>query len=666
LDVLLLLLLWSSSSNTATGFYIPGVQPQTFEKGELVDMKVNSMTSIHTQIPRDYYQLPFCKPKNGPKMASENLGEFLTGNKIQNSPYVINMQSEVYCKILCQVELKHMDVVLLQKRIQNGYHHNWIIDNLPSANQVTTLVGDGKEVEPAKHYGGGFPLGFVAEAPESTGPKHPFTFINNHVNINIDYHTLEGEGGHRVVGFSVEPLSIKHNYQGGYQWDGIDSEGYIHGLETCPSSGAGEHLKPQMITENQIIKLGEKVIFTYDVIWKYSKVQWSSRWDVYLTEDHLVPAQVHWYSIFNSMMVVLFLSLLVISILVRNLKRDIAAYNALAALTDEEKDAADGDENDETGWKLIHADVFRPPDNYPMLFCVFVATGVQLCITAGCAILFSSFGFLSPARRGSLMNGVLAFYTLCGVFSGYVSSRLYKSLNGKQWQLCTVLTATLFPGALFVVFLLFNIILAFLRSSGSVPFLDIVIVVFMWCCVSVPLVFGGAYVGYKQQAFEFPTKTSGIARSIPEPPMHMNPMVGMALFGCIPFAAAYVELFFIMTSLWMDQFYYVFGFTLIVYLLLLLTCIEITVLAVYYQLCLENHRWWWYSFFCSGSTAFYLFLYSVFWFQTLHASRSVMTYFLYFGYMTLISFAMMLVFGSVGSVSSLIFVTLIFGTIKAD
>merc|ERR1711862_35741 len=172
-------------------------------------------------------------------------------------------------------------------------------------------------------------------------------------------------------------------------------------------------------------------------------------------------------------------------------------------------------------------------------------------------------------------------------------------------------------------------------------------------------------MGYRKDTISFPTVTSTIARAIPEPTLFMKPVVTVALAGMVPFAAAYVELFFIMTSLWMDQFYYVFGFTLIVYLLLLLTCIEITVLAVYYQLCMENHRWWWYSCFCSGSTAFYLFLYSVFWFQTLHASRSVMTYFLYFGYMALISFAMMLI-GGVGSLSSLVFVTLIFGTIKAD
>jgi len=62
------------------GFFIAGIAPHTFAEGEVVPLKVNALTSIHTQVPVDYYRLPFCQPEGGPEMASENLGEFLTGN----------------------------------------------------------------------------------------------------------------------------------------------------------------------------------------------------------------------------------------------------------------------------------------------------------------------------------------------------------------------------------------------------------------------------------------------------------------------------------------------------------------------------------------------------------------------------------------------------------
>jgi len=284
----------------------------------------------------------------------------------------------------------------------------------------------------------------------------------------------------------------------------------------------------------------------------------------------------------------------------------------------------------------------------------------------GCAILFSAAGFLSPARRGSLMTALLVFYVLCGVFAGYVSSRLYKTFRGRQWQMCTLFTATIFPGTLFVLFLFFNIMLFFFHSSASVPFIDVLILVAMWVCISVPLVFLGAYFGYRHEVITFPTVTSTIARAIPDPSPLLNPKVGMAAAGMVPFAAAYVELFFIMTSLWMDQYYYVFGFTFIVYIILLVTCAEITILLVYYQLCAENHRWWWFSFISAGSTAVYLFLYSALWFQQLEASKLLITYLLYFGYMFYISFALFLITGTVGALSALWFVRMMYGSIKVD
>eukprot|EP00522_Entomoneis_paludosa_P018232 CAMPEP_0172449448 /NCGR_PEP_ID=MMETSP1065-20121228/8152_1 /TAXON_ID=265537 /ORGANISM="Amphiprora paludosa, Strain CCMP125" /LENGTH=572 /DNA_ID=CAMNT_0013201127 /DNA_START=1 /DNA_END=1716 /DNA_ORIENTATION=+ len=558
---------------SALGFYVPGVAPQTFKKGEDVPLKVNALTSTRTQIPRDYYRLPFCAPDEGPKMASENLGEFLTGNKIQSSPFKLNMLTETYCTKLCQITLDKLQAAKLRLHIKYGYHNNWIIDNLPSA-----AIGVGKKGERRKRYAGGFPVGFMA-----TDNQLPYVY--NHVNINVDYHAYEDEG-YRVVGFAVEPLSVKHEFQGGFQWDGASTEGLQKPLDTCSTT---RHLQRGDISLSQVVKPQEKILYTYDVTWIQSDVEWSSRWDVYLSEDHLVPAQVHWYSITNSILVVVFLSFLVISILVRNLRRDIAAYNALAAIADEEDEE---EKEDEKGWKLVHADVFRPPQNHSMLYCVFLGSGAQLGITLLFAIVLSAVGFLSPARRGSLMTAFLVFYMLSGIFAGYLSSRLYKSFRGRQWQLCTVITALLFPGIAFGTFLFFNIILFFLHSSASAPFLDVVIVAAMWCCVSIPLVFVGAYFGYKAEAIEFPTVTSTIARAIPEPPnVFMKPIVGIALAGAIPFVAAYVELFFIMTSLWMDQFYYVFGFTLIVYIIMIVTCAEVTVLLVYYQLCAENHRW---------------------------------------------------------------------------
>ena len=56
-------------------------------------------------------------------------------------------------------------------------------------------------------------------------------------------------------------------------------------------------------------------------------------------------------------------------IIVRTLRRDIAKYNQL--------DPEGDDILEETGWKLVHGDVFRPPQN-PKLLASLVGAGIQL------------------------------------------------------------------------------------------------------------------------------------------------------------------------------------------------------------------------------------------------------------------------------------------------
>lgn len=64
------------------GFYVPGVAPVEFKKGQKIDVKAVKMTSIHTQLPYEYYSIQFCFPKNGTVIyKSENLGEVLRGDR---------------------------------------------------------------------------------------------------------------------------------------------------------------------------------------------------------------------------------------------------------------------------------------------------------------------------------------------------------------------------------------------------------------------------------------------------------------------------------------------------------------------------------------------------------------------------------------------------------
>lgn len=60
---------------------------------------------------------------------------------------------------------------------------------------------------------------------------------------------------------------------------------------------------------------------------------------------------------------------------------------------------------------------------------------------------------------------------------------------------------------------------------------------------------------------------------------------------------------------------------------------------------LQDYHWWWRSFLTSGSTAFYLFLYSIFYFLTQLTFHGMANTFLYFTFSLMISILLFVMTG---------------------
>jgi Endomembrane protein 70 len=58
-------------------------------QGDRVLLKVNKLTSTRTQLPYEYFSLPYCQPRKIVSSA-ENLGEVLRGDRIETSPYEVH------------------------------------------------------------------------------------------------------------------------------------------------------------------------------------------------------------------------------------------------------------------------------------------------------------------------------------------------------------------------------------------------------------------------------------------------------------------------------------------------------------------------------------------------------------------------------------------------
>mmetsp|Transcript_14348 Transcript_14348/g.39213 ORF Transcript_14348/g.39213 Transcript_14348/m.39213 type:complete len:451 (+) Transcript_14348:76-1428(+) len=262
--------------------------------------------------------------------------------------------------------------------------------------------------------------------------------------------------------------------------------------------------KPQALT------LGAPALdFTYSVEWTPTTRRFSQRFNRYLDHDFF-EHQIHWFSIFNSFMMVMFLIGLVTLILFRTLKNDYQRYSRMG----DDEDPVDPAE--ETGWKQVQGDVFRFPPYYPF-FCAMVGTGIQLILMVYLTTALSIAGTLYIGR-GSVSTAALLVYAMSSFVGGYVSASHYvKQSKGSAWIKTMVLTAGGFSGLCVLVVLLLNMVAVGYNSLAAIPFGTMVVVVLIWVFVSCPLVLAGTLVGRNfSKPFAPPCRVSQIPRQIPE------------------------------------------------------------------------------------------------------------------------------------------------------
>ena len=93
------------------------------------------------------------------------------------------------------------------------------------------------------------------------------------------------------------------------------------------------------------------------------------------------------------------------------------------------------------------------------------------------------------------------------------------------------------------------------------------------------------------------------------------------------------------------QMYDMFGFIMLAFVVLVVVCMQTSVLLCYFQLCSEDYRWWWRSFFSTGTTALYLFLFSLHYLTYKTSITGTLSYLLYFGYTFIIVFLFFIMTG---------------------
>ncbi|XP_061337174.1 transmembrane 9 superfamily member 1 [Gastrolobium bilobum] len=472
--------------------------------------------------------------------------------------------------------------------------------------------------------------------------------------------------------------AIENNYWFEFFMDDLPLWGYVGELHPDKNSDNGKHVlythkniivkynKDQIIHVNlthdnpKPLEAGRPLDMTYSVKWISTNITFGRRFDVYL-DYPFFEHQIHWFSIFNSFMMVIFLTGLVSMILMRTLRNDYAKY----AREDDDLETLERDVSEESGWKLVHGDVFRPPRSL-VLHSAVVGTGAQLALLVLLVILLAIVGMLYVGR-GAIVTTFIVCYALTSFISGYVSGGMYSRNGGKSWIKSMILTASLFPFLCFGIGFILNTVAIFYGSLAAIPFGTMVVVFVIWAFISFPLALLGTVVGRNWSgAPNNPCRVKTIPRPIPEKKWYLTPSVVSLMGGLLPFGSIFIEMYFVFTSFWNYKVYYVYGFMLLVFVILVIVTVCVTIVGTYFLLNAENYHWQWTSFFSAASTAVYVYLYSIYYYYVKTKMSGFFQTSFYFGYTLMFCLGLGILCGAVGYLGSNLFVRRIYRNIKCD
>lgn len=606
----------------AAGFFSV-FQTSVYRNDTQLPILAGALTSESRVVPRPWAHALACDADNvSTQVKRGNLGQRLMGDSFLPSGYRVLVQRPVECEVLCTATLTTPVIRRLGRLAMGDYHVNLFLDGLPVINTFS-------KSNTSRHIETGFPLGELHHVKGNKGV--PRVEIMNHLRFTVVHSAPDADGNVSIVGFEVTPTSI------------------TAGKLDNPCDGLVDRAGvPQMLTN------GASIAYTYSVRWVMNaNLPFATRWDAYLRMDPK-ESRVHWFSLLNFFAIVAIQSVALWFILVRTLRRDINQYNS----TD---DLWEGVE--ESGWKLIHGDVFRKPRGAALL-SVLNGTGCQLCAMSGLTLLLAGVGFVSPSARGLLLTLLIFFFAIFGLVNGFVTAALSKMFRIRSWRLMCI-AGSLFPLSIFIATLVLNVIHLGTGATSTLSIGMLLLLLVLWLVVTLPLCLTGALLGFRMPA-EYPVKINNIPRTIPRQRWFMWSALSYMVPGAVPFAASLIEISYIFLSVWKGNFYYMFGFLLAVFAMVIVLVAQISVFFTYHLLKQLNYHWWWYAYKIGSSYGVWLFLYSFFYYLFFSTVGGFSATLLYFSYMGMLCLGVSVMMGSVAFLSALFFVRLIYSSVKID
>ena len=621
-------------------FYIKSAMlfDYSHEEGSQINIQVGSLSSNNYIIPYSYKRLQICDFSKL-KRAEDNIGEILSGEDLYISNYFANVNENKYCSLLCNNQFMRHNLKIVRRLIERNYHTNWYVDSLPAGLIHFDPVTKKEEVD----YFSGIPLGKVVDNKFIIYNHLHFKILINKASSGTD----KNKNKYNIVGLSVLPVSIEYNSTNISLTCHTNLSSYDP--DTIPN--------PQYLFDKEY----QTVVFSYDIVFEKSNITLASRWDHYKTSDK----SIHWTGIILSVTILIFATVVIALLFAKNIKKDIENYN-YQVVQMEDIDNVQTNSNIGNDWKQVSGDIFRPPRVNKMLLSSIVGTGFQLFSMTFLVLTLGTFGYLNPEKRGKIASLFIVCYILMGAGGGYISADVYKIMGGKNWLKMSLLTSILFPGILFCVYLIVNILLFFEKPSNGINLYDLGSLFLLWVFCTLPLILLGTFLGMKSKKAKLPCKVNKIPRKIPEKPWYLHYRYLASVTGLLGFLTILFELNYIMQALWKHELYFVVPFLWISYCFFVTVSGEISIIVVFWNLCYGDYNWWWKSFLVGSSPVIYFIIYSLYYFFFKMSITRFSAIVIYFGIMGIISTMALFVCGSISVLICLGFIIRIYSDIKID
>mmetsp|Transcript_23210 Transcript_23210/g.58060 ORF Transcript_23210/g.58060 Transcript_23210/m.58060 type:complete len:620 (-) Transcript_23210:343-2202(-) len=549
-----------------------GSSAKSYQKGEDIPTHFDSLLSNRTQIPF-YFEdrLPFfnvsrCDDQPG-------LGERIIGRSCTRTPLKFRVLVESHCSVFGSGSVSREDVSKLNFLIDNNYAVQLYVDDF--------LVGVAHDdnIDP------GFQLGTATAGLENQPVEY---ILYNHWDFKFLYRTHANETSgewHEIVGVVVEPVSRSYL-------------AHADQADLCLRFGSTGHFS--LGEGENTTSTRHMYPITYSVSWELTNRTAHELFESYYESEPAVK-----FLLLNNLLLTALVTTCFVIILIRTLHINVSTLCCGRVQQNDINEIVEY-----VSWKLLHGDVFRPPENR-LAFAVCIGSGVQLLLAAVVTVILGAVGFFTPANHGAHVTVLLTTYVLMSAIGGFVSTRIYADLDGQNWKRVTALTVLVFPLFFLLLFLIVQIIL---NSNGSSAALhsDIFFIFAVWLFLLAPMTFLGGFAASRKSPYNPPILPNPIPRDIPKKEWYKSTWFVIVVLSLIPSVTILFASHTLLEAIWSHEYFYYYGYLLAEVFLTMVVTAEICIMGSFALLCMEDFRWWWPSFLIGSFSGVWVFLYCLY------------------------------------------------------